>query len=281
MGGVVRTSAVVVLVLAVVLGALLLLNEMDTSDSLIHCRMAADAERNMERFKSENHSAFVVGYTGEIGKALVKDLNKLKIFKKVVLLGRREVPLEVGPEMEQKVVNFDKLEEDHADLFNGLDVGFCCLGTTRGRAGKEGFVKVDRDYVLATARVAKAHGCKQFSLVSSTGANINGMFLFTKTKGEAEEGTKQNNFDRLSIYRPGALLCKREEFRIWEKIGNGILSPIYYMFPKALSIPVESVARAMINHVVAPLSGAGPNITTYLNREIHEASGIPPGGCSK
>ncbi|GFS26236.1 oxidoreductase HTATIP2 [Elysia marginata] len=164
--------------------------------------MAANAEQNMERFKGENHSAFVVGYTGEVGKALVKDLNKLKIFKRVVLLGRREVTLDVGPEIEQKVVNFDKLEEEHADLFTGLDVGFCCLGTTRGRAGKEGFVKVDRDYVLATARASKAAGCQQFSLVSSTGADSNGMLLYTQTKGEAEEGTKKVGFDRLSIYRP-------------------------------------------------------------------------------
>ena len=61
--------------------------------------MASESESNMERFKTENHSAFVVGYTGEVGKALVKDLNKLKIFKKVVLLGRREVALDVGPEI--------------------------------------------------------------------------------------------------------------------------------------------------------------------------------------
>ena len=60
--------------------------------------MASESETNIERFKSENHSAFIVGYTGEIGKALVQDLDKQKIFKRVVLIGRRVVPLNVGSE---------------------------------------------------------------------------------------------------------------------------------------------------------------------------------------
>ena len=62
---------------------------------------------------------------------------------------------------------------------------------------------------------------------------------------------------------------------------SGLLSPVIYLFPKSISIPVESVARAMINHVVAPLSGSSPEATTYYNRDTHEASGMPSGGCSK
>jgi oxidoreductase len=43
--------------------------------------------------------------------------------------------------VDQKVVDFDNLEE-HRTAFDGADMAFCCLGTTRGKAGKEGFVKV-------------------------------------------------------------------------------------------------------------------------------------------
>ena len=32
------------------------------------------------------------------------------------------------------MVDFDKLEE-HADVFKGIDIGFCSLGTTRGKSG--------------------------------------------------------------------------------------------------------------------------------------------------
>ena len=36
-------------------------------------------------------SAFVLGYTGEVGKELVKELLKSQIFQRVVLIGRRHV----------------------------------------------------------------------------------------------------------------------------------------------------------------------------------------------
>ena len=66
-------------------------------------------------------------------------------------------------------MDFDKLD-DHQEAFQGADLGICCLGTTRGKAGKEGFIKVDYDYVLNSAKILKDSGkCKDFHLVSSTG----------------------------------------------------------------------------------------------------------------
>ena len=35
---------------------------------------------------------------------------------------------------EQKVVDYEKLS-DHAEAFQGCEIGFCCLGTTRGKSG--------------------------------------------------------------------------------------------------------------------------------------------------
>ena len=69
--------------------------------------MANSAEANLERFKEEGHSAFVLGYTGESGKALLQDLNNLKVFKKVVLIGRREISLDpsFGPEFVSTIYN--------------------------------------------------------------------------------------------------------------------------------------------------------------------------------
>ena len=63
-------------------------------------RMAFNANSNLEEFKEEGHSAFVLGYTGEVGKELVKELKRTKPFKKVYLIGRRQVNLgaDIGPE---------------------------------------------------------------------------------------------------------------------------------------------------------------------------------------
>lgn len=54
--------------------------------------MAEDGNLNSEKaFREQNKTAFVLGYTGEVGKELVKALARHKIFSQVVLIGRRKV----------------------------------------------------------------------------------------------------------------------------------------------------------------------------------------------
>lgn len=45
-----------------------------------------------------------------------------------------------------------------------------------------GFVRVDRDYVLKSAELAKAGGCKHFNLLSAAGANKSSYFLYLQIK---------------------------------------------------------------------------------------------------
>lgn len=215
-------------------------------------------------------SVFVLGYTGETGKAMVKELSRGNYFSRVVLIGRRKVdlPEDVNTNFEQKVVDFEKLT-DYAEAFQGCEIGFCCLGTTRGKAGAKGFVRVDRDYVLSAGEVAKAAGCKHFNLLSSSGADKNGFLLFSKTKGEAEEGLKDIKFERLTIYRPGLLMCDRTESRPMESIARFCFTPIAKLFPTVGSISTEKLAKAMIN---ISLKDPKPDcsVEMYDNASIHK-----------
>jgi oxidoreductase len=99
------------------------------------------------------------------------------------------------------VVNYDKIE-DHEDVFKNLDVIYCCLGTTRAKSGADGFRKVDHDYVVDSAKVAKKMGVKQFHLISSTGANKNSLLLYPQVKGQAEEDVSKLGFEKTAHYRP-------------------------------------------------------------------------------
>ncbi|KAH9494999.1 Oxidoreductase htatip2 [Bulinus truncatus] len=236
-----------------------------TFNLMIHRMVDAADSSQMDKFRSLGHSAFVLGYTGEVGKMLVEELNRQRLFKRVVLIGRRQVPLDVAPEFEQKVIDFDKIQ-DHRDVFTDIDYGFCCLGTTRSSVGREGFIKVDRDYVLNSAEVAKSQGCKHFSLVSSMGSNKNSWFLYPKIKGEVEHTLSEMNFDRLSIYRPGLLLCDRQQSRPMEKVTTIFLKPITSFFPTLMSVPTSTVAMAMVNNVVNPTKNTHE---TYENKNIH------------
>jgi len=56
--------------------------------------MAGDSEKLVQEFQQMNKTAFVLGYTGEVGKELVKALLGSRIFSKVVLIGRRTVTYE-------------------------------------------------------------------------------------------------------------------------------------------------------------------------------------------
>ena len=75
------------------------------------------------------------------------------------------------------------VQGDYKGSFEGADVAFCCLGTTRGKAGKDGFVKVDFDYVVNSAKIIKeSGGCNQFHLLTSKGSDPSSYFLYPATK---------------------------------------------------------------------------------------------------
>ena len=153
-----------------------------------------------------------------------------------------ELPQGEGWErVEQKVVDFDNLAQ-HGESFTGVDTDFCCLGTTRGKAGKEGFIKVDYDYVLESAKLLKDANCSDFHLTSK-GSNKDSWFLYPSTKGKVEEAVKEVEFPRLTVYRPGLLKCERQESRTGEGLTNKA---------NTWSIPTSMVAQAMVATSLTP-----------------------------
>jgi oxidoreductase len=116
----------------------------------------------IKQYRALNKTCFVLGASGESGKALIKELIRLKPFERVVLIGRRKldyqdeelrklvgrspfsrfslhlsvIPTTCNVFQEQRVIDFDKIE-DHKAEFAGFNVGYCCLGTTRGKSGAD------------------------------------------------------------------------------------------------------------------------------------------------
>lgn len=165
--------------------------------------------------------ALVLGASGETGAEVVKSLVEREKFTRLVLVTRRQLQFpdesKYNEKIIQKIVDFDNLSSLHREVFRGVDTAFCCLGTTRAAAGAPGFVRVDHDYVLAAASLLKEAGCPEFHLLTSTGAKASSWFLYPSTKGKVEEAVKRLEFDKLSIYRPGLLLCARNQKRF---MGN-------------------------------------------------------------
>ncbi|XP_057691688.1 oxidoreductase HTATIP2 [Corythoichthys intestinalis] len=237
--------AVLVVAVAVVLKGL------DDPEPVHIARMASDVKRLEENFRQQNKSCFILGASGETGKMLLQELLMRNIFSKITLIGRRQLNFE-GKEFEnlvQQVVDFEKLD-DYAAAFQGHDVGYCCLGTTRAKAGAQGFIRVDHDYVLKSAELAKAGGCTQFHLESSRGADKSSNFLYLKVKGQVEADIKALDFDRYAIYRPGVLLVDRQESRPGEWLARQFFSAVSAVCSTSMSIPIQTVAKAMVSNTV-------------------------------
>ncbi|CAI5764960.1 oxidoreductase HTATIP2 isoform X2 [Podarcis lilfordi] len=218
-------------------------------------------------FQEKNQTCFILGASGETGKELLAELLRRQLFSKITLIGRRKLEGSLYSNVSQEVVDFEKLDESAA-AFQGHDVGFCCLGTTKAKAGVDGFVRVDRDYVEHSARLAKAGGCHHFVLQSSKGANSSSRFFYLRVKGEAEDRVQAVGFDHCSIFRPAVLLCDRQESRPAEWMAQKFLGVVALVCPTALSVPTVTVAQAMLNHVVMP-GKEGQKVYVLENADIH------------
>ena len=127
--------------------------------------------------------ALVLGGTGATGKHVIKELRENEQISKIKMLNRRQVELPEGPgldKVEQVIVDYDNLDKSKAD-FSEVDLAFCCLGTTNPNLGlKEGFVKVDYDYVVNSAKILKEANCADFHLISSKGEFLSALRLRTQ-----------------------------------------------------------------------------------------------------
>ena len=190
-------------------------------------------------------TALVVGATGLIGSQLVKLLSEDKDFGKVIVLSRR--PLTVPEKCENVVVNFDSLSESYEVI--KADVVFCCLGTTiRVARTKEAFRKVDYDYPVEVAKLAKANGAVTYLLVSALGADKGSSVFYNKVKGEVEEAIQQLNYEMFHIFRPSLLLGDRHESRSGEDAAKVFFKFFGFLVPKKYkAIESLKVAKAMLH----------------------------------
>lgn len=201
--------------------------------------------------------ALVLGATGLVGSRLVERLLADGRHASVRVLVRRSTGRS-HPRLDERVVDFERLAE-HADAFRVEDV-FCCLGTTLRAAGsREAFRRVDHDYVVEAARLAKAGGALRFLLVSSSGATESSPFFYSRVKGEVERAAREEGPETLWIIRPSLLLGAREERRPLERLAQVVGRPLGRLLVGPLRryrpIHAQTVAAALARLAGAPGGG--------------------------
>ena len=161
-------------------------------------------------------TALVLGATGMVGTELVKLLSSKKYYQTINLLTRRPLNLS-DPTINQQVIDFNQLEQ-YTDLFQVQDI-YICLGTTIKKAKtKEAFRKVDYEYVVEAAKLAKRGNIEKLLIITAAGADPKSRVFYSRVKGEVEEALKNMELHSLHIFRPSLLLGNRNEFRLGEAV---------------------------------------------------------------
>lgn len=197
--------------------------------------------------KTMANKAVIAGASGLIGSELLQLLLQSQHYNEVLALVRSELPVS-HKKLVQLVIDFDQLDQYQASI-SGHAV-FCCLGSTRSKTPDLSvYRKIDHDYPLQLAQIARQNRMSHYHLVSAIGANSKSGNFYTKIKGQTEDDIQQVGIKSLHIYQPSLLTGNRKEFRLAEKIATvamRIIDPLLVgSFNKYRSIPAQTVAQAM------------------------------------
>jgi uncharacterized protein YbjT (DUF2867 family) len=211
--------------------------------------------------------AVVLGASGSVGNALIKELIRNGSFNSIVTLVRRSQPDQVamardaGVELRETIVpamDPAGLETATVEAIRSLEgdiVGLSVLGVGAGTAKLtlDKHRAVDVQLNAAFARGLKASGrVKSLAFMSAVGANPTaattgsgaaGMARYARVKGEAEEAVKESGPDVVNIFRPAMIIGSQHTPWLLEKVvpAFSFLTPSKYK-----SITVEQIAKAMI-----------------------------------
>ena len=192
--------------------------------------------------------AIIIGGTGATGKQLLNQLMQNQNCELVTSIGRK--PVLDGVKNDKLV---DIVVESLADLssteksWEGNDVFFNCIGTTRQRAGgaKE-FIHIEAGISNEAAKMASNAKIHHASLVSAKGANHTTWakdwihpLLYMRTMGQKEQTILSNfSFNHVSIFKPGMLIRLQGKQTWFESFSES----------KGFGLRVDTLASAMIRN---------------------------------
>ncbi|MEQ9867719.1 NAD-dependent dehydratase [Pectobacterium odoriferum] len=195
----------------------------------------------------------LVGATGLVGRHVLDLALADPRVSAVIAPGRRSLPEQTG--LLSPLVDYERLPED-AEWWKA-DAIICTLGTTMKVAGSEAaFRRVDHDYPLSVARLARGYETPVYVLNSAIGANVKSRFFYNRVKGELEQDLTREGFTSLTFVRPGVIGGQREESRPGESIMVRALAFAGPLLPRRWRLnPPEQIARVLLEAALNAKAG--------------------------
>jgi len=188
----------------------------------------------------------ILGGTGLVGQQLIAQALAHKDVTQVIAPTR--TALAPHPKLHNPIVDYAHLPQD-ADWWQA-DAVLCALGTTIKIAGSQAtFSRIDHDYVIAAASLAKAAGTRHFVYNSALGANADAGSFYLQVKGQVENDLRALGFSALTIVRPSLLSGgTRKDKRPAEAIAIFLSHLFGSLIPRRYrAVDVADVAAAMLD----------------------------------
>jgi uncharacterized protein YbjT (DUF2867 family) len=192
----------------------------------------------------------LVGATGVVGQQVLRQALANSRVTGLVAPTRR--PLAPAPRLDNPLVDFERLPA-HAPWWKA-DAVICTLGTTMALAGsREAFRRVDHDYPLAVARLARAAGTRAFALTTALGANAGSRVFYNRVKGEVEAAIAALGYPSLTLVRPSLIDGgSRPDSRRGEGVGLRVARMFRPVIPaRYRAVTAAAVARTLLAAAMA------------------------------
>ncbi|MBE0619841.1 MAG: NAD-dependent dehydratase [Burkholderiales bacterium] len=187
----------------------------------------------------------LVGASGLVGQQVLRQALADPAVDCLIAPTRK--PLAAAARLDNPIVDFEHLPADAP--WWSVDAVICTLGTTMAQAGSQAaFRRVDYDYPLAVARLARSAGATAFVLNTALGAAVDSRVFYNRVKGEVEQAISQLDYPSLTLVRPSLLDGgPRPDSRPGEGVGLVFAKILRPLLPRRYrAVSTEAVARTLL-----------------------------------
>lgn len=207
----------------------------------------------------------LLGATGYVGGTVLRLALEDSRVSAVVAPTRR--PLPSHPRLTNPIVDFDALDA-HAAWW-GVDGVVSALGsTTRLTLSESAYERIETEYPVAVATLARDRGAKAFAYVSSVGASQTARSFYLRLKAQTEQRLRMIGLPSLTILRPSGILGPRQPRRRGEETLLGLIQIVGPLLPRRWRVVTGSqVATALLDGALA----ATPGVHILESEDLHRS----------